>query len=261
MKILVDRKLGVRMSAPYWVLALAGLHGTALASDGAVIYDVGGINTKATGLFFDPANNWTNLAGARLNLNAANTTSGSVGPSLWMAAAPTIDRMNIGWGANFGGNMEVFSKVGSKPGQFSFTYGGAPNTGRLLFTHYNGTTRSDNFEVDYSGNAYVRNKLTASEVVVQSQSGVAWPDYVFKAGYPLMPIEKLHSFIEDKGHLPNFPSADEINKDGVPVGEMSARLLRQIEELTLYVIDLKHQNDTLRERLTKVEVQTSTNSE
>ncbi len=82
------------------------------------------------------------------------------------------------------------------------------------------------------------------ELIVQNN---AWPDYVFEENYQLSTLEEIEQHIADHGHLPNVPSAESIHEDGVPVGDMNAILLRQIEEMTLRMIEMKKQQaDMLR---------------
>ncbi|MAU15624.1 MAG: hypothetical protein CMH48_09930 [Muricauda sp.] len=63
-----------------------------------------------------------------------------------------------------------------------------------------------------------------------------WPDYVFEKNYRLPSLEEIKKHIEEKGHLPNIPSAEEIQANGLELGEMNKRLLEKIEELTLYIL-------------------------
>src|SRR5690554_1360038 len=77
--------------------------------------------------------------------------------------------------------------------------------------------------------------LRAREIKVDLD---AWPDYVFKKDYPLMPLNEVKAFIVANGHLPNVPTAKEIETDGVNLGEAAKTSMEKIEELTLYVIDL-----------------------
>jgi len=81
-------------------------------------------------------------------------------------------------------------------------------------------------------------------------------DFVFEEDYELKPIEEVKSFIEKNNHLPNVPSAEEVNEKGVDLVEMDATLLQQIEELWLHTIKINEQlqalqkeNDALKEAL------------
>lgn len=77
-----------------------------------------------------------------------------------------------------------------------------------------------------------------------------WPDYVFNKNYNLPSLEEVESHIKEKGHLSNIPTAAEVAKNGVQLGEMNKKLLQKIEELTLYTIEqqkqLKSQEKKLR---------------
>ena len=63
----------------------------------------------------------------------------------------------------------------------------------------------------------------------------------------------METFVQKNKHLPGVPSADEVVKEGVDVGQMQAKLLEKVEELTLYVIELKKQNDALTKKSNSLE--------
>jgi len=90
----------------------------------------------------------------------------------------------------------------------------------------------------------VENLLCAREVKVQIRS--CWPDFVFGKNYKLMPLQELEQFVNETQHLPEIPSAATVEENGIHVGEMNALLLKKIEELTLYVLDLQKQIDELK---------------
>ncbi|HRP53196.1 MAG TPA: hypothetical protein PLI97_06765 [Fluviicola sp.] len=97
-------------------------------------------------------------------------------------------------------------------------------------------------ELDHKGLLYAR------EVKVNMDT---WPDYVFEKEYDLMPLKQVGEFIEQNGHLPNVPSAKDIQKDGVNLGEMSKTTLEKVEELTLYLIQLQEQVVKQQNQLTE----------
>ena len=72
-----------------------------------------------------------------------------------------------------------------------------------------------------------------------------WADYVFDSTYQLSPLPELEKFIQTNKHLPGVPSTKEVAKDGLDLGDNQALLLKKIEELTLYVIDLNKKVETL----------------
>jgi hypothetical protein len=81
--------------------------------------------------------------------------------------------------------------------------------------------------------------------VLQADSGVkikSWsmevPDYVFDANrYKLTGLDEVDHFIKEQGHLPEIPAAAELKENGMDLAEMNLRLLKKVEELTLYAID------------------------
>ncbi|UII79150.1 TMF family protein [Flagellimonas sp. CMM7] len=82
-------------------------------------------------------------------------------------------------------------------------------------------------------------------VTVKLQSD-GWPDFVFKDDYLLPSLESIEDYIQNNGHLPNIPSALEIGRNGIHLGEMDAQLLQKIEELTLYTIQQQKEIDKLK---------------
>ncbi len=82
----------------------------------------------------------------------------------------------------------------------------------------------------------VEGKIGAREVVVTT---AAWSDYVFEDNYELPSLEKVRSYIKQNRHLPDVPSAAEVEKNGIALGEMDAILLKKIEELTLYLLQME----------------------
>jgi hypothetical protein len=97
----------------------------------------------------------------------------------------------------------------------------------------------------------VKGTVQSTEVVVVAPQD--FPDFVFEDGYKLMSLTELEKYISQHGHLPGVPSAEEVDEKGLHVGETQAQLLQKIEELTLYVIDLKKENETLKERVEALE--------
>ncbi len=60
-----------------------------------------------------------------------------------------------------------------------------------------------------------------------------------------MPLKVLEQYIIQNKHLPNVPTKDDISKDGMDVYEMNTILLKKVEELTLYVIELEKRIEIL----------------
>lgn len=89
-------------------------------------------------------------------------------------------------------------------------------------------------------------KSICEEVWVKNSTN--WPDYVFEKDYDLLPLSKVEQHIQQEGHLPNIPSAMEV-EEGFALAEMDKKLLEKVEELTLYVIQADKENKELREEL------------
>jgi hypothetical protein len=64
-----------------------------------------------------------------------------------------------------------------------------------------------------------------------------WSDYVFNKEYKLKTLPELEAFVKANHHLPNIPSTAEVEKDGIDMATMDAKLLEKIEELSLYIIE------------------------
>ncbi|MGJ8733388.1 MAG: hypothetical protein ACSHW4_09580 [Cellulophaga sp.] len=90
----------------------------------------------------------------------------------------------------------------------------------------------------------VKGKIHAEEIKVDLS--VPAPDYVFTKDYNLISLEEVQQHINEKGHLPNIPSAKELEENGVELGVMNMKLLEKIEELTLYVLELKKEINQLK---------------
>ena len=80
--------------------------------------------------------------------------------------------------------------------------------------------------------------IRATEVKVEA----GWSDFVFDKDYKLPTLQEVENHINEHKHLPDIPSEAEVKENGVSLGEMQAKLLQKIEELTLYVIELKKEN-------------------
>lgn len=96
----------------------------------------------------------------------------------------------------------------------------------------------------------VRGKIIAHEVEVKIQSGA---DFVFQPDYRLPPLSEVEAFIQQNKHLPEIPSEKQMQTEGLNVNEMQIKLLQKVEELTLYVIDLKKENEKLQSRIETLE--------
>ena len=106
----------------------------------------------------------------------------------------------------------------------------------------------------------VNGKIRAKEIKVETAN---WPDYVFSDNYQPKSLPELEQFIKKNKHLPEVPSAQEVEQNGVELGEMNKILLKKIEEMTLFLIEQNKKNEEqdklIKQLLLKIEEKTSKN--
>ncbi len=104
----------------------------------------------------------------------------------------------------------------------------------------------------HNDNSYllaVNGLIGAKELKIEINS-TTWPDYVFNKSYSLLSLNELEQYLDKNKHLPNIPSAKNVNKDnGVLVGDMQVKLLQKVEELTLYIIEMNKKTDELQVKM------------
>ena len=201
----------------------------AAAQDQDVSFQINDGGTTKTAIFVDASENKVGIGltnpGAHLEIKDDSYGAGEnmlqIGDDTYFA---DIDQSNV---------LGLYGVSDSSFGRIKFGSGG-PVVGSK-----NGSSA---FRVDGT--------LIAEEIIVQSD---AWADYVFDNGYNLRPLNEVERYIEENGHLPDVPSAEEVSEGGVNVGEMNKILLQKIEEQTLYTLGLKKENNELKARLDKLE--------
>jgi hypothetical protein len=96
----------------------------------------------------------------------------------------------------------------------------------------------------------VNGNIHAKEVKVDLS--VPGPDYVFEETYKLRSLTEIENYIKENKHLPEVPSAKEMEQNGVNISEMNMLLLKKVEELTLHLIELKKSNDLQQREIEKL---------
>jgi hypothetical protein len=134
----------------------------------------------------------------------------------------------------------------------SYSYGASVQFISSPVLTYNG----GNVGIGTNGPQYpldVNGTIHCSEIITNNYD---WADYVFKPTYKLASLSEIEGVIKREGHLPGMPSASDVAAHGLSVGEMQAKLLQKIEELTLHQIDqekrieqLEKENTELREKI------------
>ncbi|MCP9752377.1 hypothetical protein [Ferruginibacter sp. HRS2-29] len=122
-------------------------------------------------------------------------------------------------------------------------------------------TESPTEKLHVAGNIYTSGKImvntpavTGYELAVNGSAiftkavvklNVNWPDYVFETDYKLPALKDVEAFLKQNKHLPEVPSAQEIKEKGIDLGDQQTILLKKVEELTLYMIDMNKKIEEL----------------
>lgn len=185
-----------------------------------------------------------------------NPTSGNVG----IGVVNPIARLEIGGNVVIHGESLSLGKTDGKD------VGDRPNQ-RALY-HSEEDELIINYENEFEGGTIINSKvgigtsnipsgyllavggdIIARKVKVAIEGTEEWNDKVFEEKYPLLSLKEIEEYTKVNKHLPGVPSAEEVVENGVDIGAMQAILLGKIEELTLYIIALKKDNELLNERL------------
>lgn len=137
--------------------------------------------------------------------------------SIWIQMASS-HVYNVPFTAYYHGNVEL-------------VYTNQPH---LAAINESGTVYDVNSRYGMTGSTFeVEGTIRSKEVKVEA---APWPDYVFEPNYDLRSLEEIEKFIQTEKHLPEIPSSSEVEDNGISIGQMSALLLKKIEELTLYTL-------------------------
>ncbi|KAB2913814.1 MAG: hypothetical protein F9K23_16355 [Bacteroidetes bacterium] len=105
-----------------------------------------------------------------------------------------------------------------------------------------GTDNTFGYKLAVNGSIIAKNEIRAT------LTSVIWPDYVFAPTYKLKPLSVLEAEIDSLGHLPEIPSASEVETDGLSLTGISTTLVKKVEELTLYIIEQQKQIEELKRK-------------
>jgi hypothetical protein len=106
-------------------------------------------------------------------------------------------------------------------------------------------TTSPAYKLDVNGTIHAR------EIKVDL---TGWSDFVFAPTYRLKPLSEVEQYIKTHGHLENIPTAEEVEQNGVSVGDMQKKLLEKVEQLMLYSIELKKENIEQQKQNTELQL-------
>jgi len=139
------------------------------------------------------------------------------------------------------GSGSILFKAGS--GSYST---GAPECMRIVGSNGNVGIGTTNPLYKLS----VKGTIGCGEVKVEVVTG--WADFVFKPSYKLRSLGEVEQFIKTNNHLPEIPTEAEVKENGVGLGEMNAKLLQKVEELTLYMIEQQKRIDEFEKQTQRI---------
>jgi hypothetical protein len=171
------------------------------------------------------------------------TANGDYNENLRLLPSSTGDFSSIALGA-------VPGDSGTGIGQWNMIR--YPAISNYMFSLRYNTT--DYFNILNNGNVGIgeinpKNKLDVKGTIHSQEVKVdmlGWSDFVFKKEYDLPTLTEVEKHIREKGHLENIPSEKEVLEKGINLGEMNAKLLQKIEELTLYMIEMNKENAQMK---------------
>jgi hypothetical protein len=206
----------------------SGLQSMTLATTGYV-----GVNASSPISIFQ-----INSFGTKFNVGSANTTSLN-GTSYigFNAARNSSGNWRFDGNPNGDGGAVVYSDV----------------YGNINFAAVPSLNGSAYFEkTDDQLKTYIAFQITSAGIVRAKKFKVElinWPDFVFDKDYRLPSLNSVRAYINENHHLPDMPSAEDVKKNGLDLGEMDKILVKKVEELTIYAINAANENKGLREKL------------
>ena len=197
--------------------------------------------------------------------NGGNVSISTGGISTYQKLYVETSKQNDGIQVNQTGDTAATMDLNASGGSgkrwalMSTGSGNSQGAGHLLFWDW--TTNQEQMRIDTNGKIvmgnvttpagyklYVEQGILTEKVKVAVATSPAWADYVFANDYKLKPLSEVETYVKENKHLPNVPSADELVKDGLDLGKMQATQMAKIEELTLYMIEMKKEIEVLKKQ-------------
>jgi hypothetical protein len=198
----------------------------------------------------------TNIAGATLTERMRIETNGNVG----IGTSSPNEKLNV-YNNTAATKILIGNPNTSSGGFTSLSMGTSADANGFSFmqsTKSSGTAFGDIVLNQYGGNVGIgttspNQKLTVNGTIygkeVKVDLNVPGPDYVFEKDYKLPSLDEIKSYIDQHKHLPEVPSAKEMEQNGINVSEMNIILLKKVEELTLLLMKEKERNEDVQSEL------------
>jgi hypothetical protein len=199
----------------------------------------------------------TTNPGAKLSLRTSTSTQGII--------ISNCDA--VGYQSHFGLTTADHSSIGTVSESYLNYYN--DSKWNLNSSNTSGTTLPIAFSTDGAARLFIKPdgnvgigtstpdaKLAVNGTIHGKEVKVdltGWPDYVFNSDYNLLSLEEIKTYIDKNKHLPEVPTAKEMEANGVQLGEMNMLLLKKIEELTLYQIEATKQIEILKLKVQALE--------
>jgi hypothetical protein len=240
---------------------------TGIVLDPGSAYGRSFVDVQGAGIRVTSGNVGIGTTNAQAKLSFADLFSTAADGITWYSGSPTsygIYKTAGGWTAPDYQQLKLSWQTGIviDPGSFyGKSYLEVQGAGIKVST---GSITVGNVTQPAGYKMYVETGILTEKVKVAIKSSADWADHVFNKEYPLMPLDHVAQFIQQYKHLPGITSAEEMVKEGNDLGKTDAKLLEKIEELTLYLIEIKKENkiqndlqqkeiETLKEKLKKLE--------
>lgn len=165
-------------------------------------------------------------------ISYANQTSGDLALNFGSLSFSKVSR-------GIGGNTMNFGERGKFV--FNFNSIDAGTVEQVLSVNSSESDAEMGQGIEVSGNIKISGTLIAPTK--------SFPDFVFSPTYKLQPLSETKAYISQNGHLPNVPSAKDVEKTGMDLVQMNQVLLQKVEELTLHAIAQQERINALEARI------------